>query len=276
LALLTIGQLAALTGVQPGTLRMWEARHGFPRAERLPSGHRRYPREEVDRVLDVVRARDGGLSLAAAVERFGEGRAAGPETSIYAGLRRRRPDLQPYPIPKRLLVAVSHAIEDECSARGERALLLGSFQRERFYREAEPRWREFARTAELAIALADFERPAAPPDGPLEVPIERDHPLAGEWAIVCDGPSFAACLAGRERQVTGERIFEMLWSVEPEVVRDAALIGLELAAARAPEIADRVPQRLSRPPAPDGETVAWATSVTNRMLAYVAAAGSVT
>ena len=268
---LTIGQLAERTGVQPGTLRMWESRHGFPRAERLPSGHRRYAEDDVERVLEVVRARDAGLSLPAAVERL---RAAGepePETSIYAGLRRRRPDLHPYPIPKRLLVAVSHAIEDECSAHGSRAVLVGAFQRESFYRAAEPRWREFARSAELALALADFAAPAAPTGAPFEVPIGRDHPLASEWAIVCDAPGFSACLAGRERHVTGERVFEVLWSVEPQVVRDAVRIGLDLAIARMPELAERVPERLSRPPDSDRGAVANATAVTNRILAYVAA-----
>ncbi len=44
---LTIGALAERTGMQPATLRMWEQRHGFPRAQRLPSGHRRYPVAEV-------------------------------------------------------------------------------------------------------------------------------------------------------------------------------------------------------------------------------------
>ena len=84
----------------------------------------------------------------------------------------------------------------------------------------------------------------------MEVPIGRDHPLACEWAIVCDAPGFSACLAGRERQVTGERVFEVLWSVEPEVVRDAALIGLELAARALPELAERVPERLSQSAGP--------------------------
>ena len=269
---LTIGQLAERTGVQAGTLRMWEQRHGFPRADRLPSGHRRYAEGEVERVLDVVSARDGGLSLAAAIERLDSAPAPAPETSIYAGLRRRRPDLHPYPIPKRLLVAVSHAIEDECSAHGSRAVLVGSFQRESFYRDAEKRWREFARSAELAVALADFDEPAAPDGAPFEVPIARDHPLANEWAIVCDAPGYSACLAGRERQVTGERVFEVLWSVEPEVVREAVRIGLELATASFPGIAERVPERLSRPPDSDRDAVARATSVTNRILAYVAAA----
>jgi DICT domain-containing protein len=273
LSTITIGQLAKLTGVPAGTLRMWESRHGFPRAERLPSGHRRYSSGEVDRVLDVVRARDGGLSLPAAIERVLGAPAPAQEASIYAGLRRLRPDLQPYPIPKRLLVAVSHAIEDECSASARRAVLVGSFQEERFYREAQPRWQEFARTAELAVALANFPEASDPPGRPVEVPIERDHPLANEWAIVCDAPGFAACLAGRERHGGAERVFEMLWSIEPEVVRDAALIGMELATSRLPELAGRVPERLSQPPAVDAGGVARATAVTNRMLSYVAAAG---
>ena len=223
---------------------MWETRHGFPRAERLPSGHRRYPREaEVERVLEVV-ARARRRPLAGRRGRAVRRRAGrGPETSIYAGLRSRRPDLQPYPIPKRLLVAVSHAIEDECSARGERALLLGSFQRERFYREAEPRWREFARTAELAHRAGRLRaagRAAGRPARGADRAATTRSRASGRSSAT--RPGFAACLAGRERQVTGERVFEMLWSVEPEVVREAARIGLDLAIARMPELAERVPR----------------------------------
>jgi DICT domain-containing protein len=272
---LTIGRLAELTGVQAGTLRMWEQRHGFPRAERLPSGHRRYPAAEVDRVLDVVRARETGLSLAAAIERAGQAPAAAPaETSIFAGLRRLRPELAPYPVPKRLLVPISHALEDECSARGGGAVLIGSFQRERFFRQAEARWRSFARTAELAVVLGDFQEPRAPARAPVEIPVDRSHPLSREWAIVCDGPGVSACLAGWERPGTdadGRRVFEMLWSVEPDVVRLAARIGLELAVAQWPRLAERVPGWVVEPPDPDASALARATALTNRMLAYVTA-----
>ena len=212
---------------------MWEARHGFPRAERLPSGHRRYPREEVERVLEVVRARDGGLSLAAAVERLAPAGAASPETSIYAGLRRRRPDLHPYPVPKRLLVAVSHAIEDECvgarRARPPPRLVPA--------RGVLPRGR--AALARVLTQRRAGDRARRLRAAGLSRRTGRSRCRSGattrwpsEWAIVCDAPGFSACLAGRERQVTGERVFEVLWSVEPEVVRDAALIGLELASAR--------------------------------------------
>jgi MerR family transcriptional regulator, light-induced transcriptional regulator len=269
--MLTIGELAARTGVQPGTLRMWESRHDFPRAERLPSGHRRYPAAEVQRVLEVVRHREAGLSLAAAIARATQDGAAPSVPSIFAGLREHRPELSPYPVPKRLLVPISHAIEDECSARGGGAILIGSFQRELFFRQAEARWRSFAATAELTIVLGDFEGLRIGEDGLVEVPIDRSHPLSREWAIVCDGPGVSTCLAGWERP-GGERTFEILWTVEPEAVRDAARIGVELAAAQCPELRDRVPAWLAEPAEPDDGAVQRATALTNRMLAYLTAA----
>jgi DICT domain-containing protein len=272
--LLTIGELAARTGVQPGTLRMWESRHAFPRAERLPSGHRRYPEDEVECVTEVVRARESGLSLGAAIQRVIKSGRFAAAPSIFAGLRKRRPDLPPYPVPKRLLVPISHAIEDECSARGGGAVLIGSFQRERFFRQAEERWLAFAQTAELTIVLGDFEEPHARDGGLIEVPIARTHPLSREWAIVCDGPGVSTCLAGWERPGHDgpDRIFEMLWSVEPETVREAARIGIELAAAQWPELRDSVPAWLTEPPETDDGAVERATALTNRMLAYLTAA----
>jgi DICT domain-containing protein len=272
---LTIGQLAERTGVQPGTLRMWESRHGFPRARRLPSGHRRYPAGEVERVLEVVHSRESGLSLTAAIERALQADGAPAPASIFAGLRRLRPDLPPYPVPKRMLVPISHAIEDECSARGGGAVLIGSFQRERFYRQAERRWRSFASTAELTFVLGDFGRPRTDGPGPIEVPIDRSHALSREWAIVCDGPGASTCMAGWERPggSGGERIFEMLWCVEAPVVREAARLGVELAAARCPELRERVPDWLYEPAQNDEGAIERATAVTNRMLAYLTAAG---
>lgn len=272
---LTIGQLAERTGVQTGTLRMWEQRHDFPRAKRLPSGHRRYPESEAERVLEVVRARESGMSLAVSIQRAVQETESLGAPSIFAGLRKSRPEVAPYPVPKRLLVPISHAMEDECSARGGGAVLVGSFQRETFYRQAEPRWRSFARTAELSVVLGDFPEPRSPRNGPVEIPIDRSHPLSREWAIVCDGPGVSACLAGWQRPGTsgdGQRVFEMLWSVEPDVVRDAARIGLELASAQWPGLRERIPNWLEQTPEADSSTIERATALTNRMLAYVSAA----
>lgn len=45
--LLSIGDLAAATGIAPDTIRAWERRYGRPQAVRLPSGHRRYTPDDV-------------------------------------------------------------------------------------------------------------------------------------------------------------------------------------------------------------------------------------
>jgi len=57
---LTIGDLAKLTGINTHTLRMWERRYGSPKSFRLPSGHRRYPREEVPRLRAIAEALESG------------------------------------------------------------------------------------------------------------------------------------------------------------------------------------------------------------------------
>jgi MerR family transcriptional regulator, light-induced transcriptional regulator len=44
------------TGIGQHTLRAWERRFGFPRPRRLPSGHRRYTEEQIDRLELVARA----------------------------------------------------------------------------------------------------------------------------------------------------------------------------------------------------------------------------
>mgnify|MGYP003493579977 CR=1 FL=1 len=64
----------------------------------------------------------------------------------------------------------------------------------------------------------------------------------------------------------------MLWSVEPDVVREAARIGLGLASSQWPALRDRIPGWLERPPEADGSTMERVTALTNRMLAYVSAA----
>jgi MerR family transcriptional regulator, light-induced transcriptional regulator len=250
--MLAIGELVARTGVREATLRMWEQRHGFPAPERLASGHRRYREDDVELVARVLRERAAGLSLGAAIERV-RGGAARSEPSIFAGLRRRRPELQPIVLRKPALLALTRAIEDESCSQAERALLFGAFQKERFYRRSQRRWRELARTAELAVVFADFERVRLPARGPAEVAIARAEPLTREWAVVCEAPGHAVCLAGLElpessRRSDSRREFEVVWSVEPDVVRTAIQICLDLARRASAQLADRLPSEERLPP----------------------------
>ena len=267
---LTIGDLVARTGVSEGTLRMWERRHGFPSPERLPSGHRRYVESDAELVLQVMRERGAGLSLAAAISRARES-AADSQPSIFAGLRRRRPELQAMVLRKPLLLALSRAIEDESCARAERALLFGAFQRERFYRQSEHRWRELARTAELAVVFADFARARRPARGPIELPIDSAAPLNREWAIVCEAPGHAVCMAGVELPAAGRRRdqarqFDVIWSVEPDVVHTASEICLGLARQSDARLVERLGERSAPAAPPPEDQLRLAAAITSRTL----------
>ncbi len=57
---LSIGDLAELCGIGESTLRAWERRYGRPKAERRPSGHRRYRREDVTWLRRVAEALSRG------------------------------------------------------------------------------------------------------------------------------------------------------------------------------------------------------------------------
>jgi DICT domain-containing protein len=270
----SIGAVAARTGVSEATLRAWERRFGFPQPDRLDRGHRRYGDAEVDRILRVVTERSRGRSLAAAIASVAEPDLA-DQPSIFVGLREERPELQVQRLSRRTMLAVSQAIEDEGAVQADRALFVGAFQREAVYRRAQPRWDELARTAGQAIVFADFGVSRRPEAGADEVALPVRSPLRREWAVICDGPGWAACLAGWERPVRpgeapAQRPFEAVWTVDPDVVRHAARLALRLAARHAPELGPWGEDVPGDPASPDASTVARrATDLTNRIVAYL-------
>jgi DNA-binding transcriptional MerR regulator len=269
---LSIGDVARATGVGQATLRAWEQRYGFPAPHREPSGHRRYDADDVERILRVLAGRARGIALPVAIDRT---RARPPAVpSLYARLRAQRADLHPVLMRKAHLLALSRAVEDESASRREAAFLAGSFQRERFYRQSEARWHELAAGAATCFVLADFEQVRRPPCGPLEVPVNRRHPLSREWAVVCDAPEHGVCLVGWEppgRKPGAERRFEVLLSVEPEVVRLAAETALEIAAPTVTELEPAVRERFSEPPAPAGSSqLQLAAAITVRLMGSLA------
>jgi DICT domain-containing protein len=266
---MTIREVSARTGVHEGTLRMWETRYGFPNPRRLPSGHRRYSSLDIERIRSVLRGREQGISLKAAIDRarrFG----SEPRPSVYSAVRTAFPHLQPQLLPKRTLVPLSQAIEDECAARADRPMLFACFQHERFYRKVQARWSELARTAEAAVVLADFLHTRETEGAPAEVALEDSDPLLREWVVVCDAPGFTAGLVGWERlsDTGGERCFETLWTVEPAVVREAARVCCGLAARSAPRLAGQLHERLAVPPAPTEPELRAAVELTTRMISY--------
>ena len=224
---LTIRELAAATGVSAATLRTWESRHGYPQPARLAGGHRRYPEADVVTIGDIERGRASGQTLPAAIA-GALARRARPEPSIFAGIRRRHPELATRTVRKATLLALSRAIEDECCARlRARCSSVFSNRSGSTPRRSRGGW-SLARTASSAFVFADFAR--LPRRGPItHVAIPPDSPLHREWVLVCDAPDYPACVAGWEvpgRTDTGDggRRFEVIWTVDPQVVRHAARI----------------------------------------------------
>jgi DICT domain-containing protein len=274
-AVLSISEVSRRTGIPVAGLRNWEQRYGLPRPQRSANGRRRYREADCVLLADVLRRRAGGLSLPAAMAQAVASAGENPEQSIFARLRRLHPGQRVHVLNKAILVAVSKAIEDECCARAQRPVLLGSFQHQRFYQAAALRWADLARSAEQTLVFADFERVRHLP-GPLtEIPVSGKSPLRREWALVCDAPDHPACVAGWEHPGQGQRrdqdrIFEVLWSVDPQVVRSAARIGTGLAAVAAPELHRQLEARLSGEPGPSSADLRRASSLLERTLDYVA------
>jgi MerR family transcriptional regulator, light-induced transcriptional regulator len=285
-ALLSISEVSRRTGIPVAGLRNWEQRYGLPRPQRSPSGQRRYTEADCDLLTEVLRRRTTGLSLSAAMAQAaastgdgaGDGSGGGGAAqSIFAGIRRQYPALHVHVLDKTILLAVTRAIEDECGARAQRPVLLGSFQRQRFYRASASRWADLARTAEQTVVFADFGRSHLRPGPIAEVALPEDSPLRGEWVLICDAPDAPACVAawerpGQERCRDRDRIFEVLWSVDPQVVRTAARIGIGLAAAAIPELPKRIADRLSGDPGASSADLRRASGLLERTLDYLAGA----
>jgi MerR family transcriptional regulator, light-induced transcriptional regulator len=270
---LSIGELARQTGVPAATLRSWEERYGFPLPQRLEGGHRRYDTGDAALIGEVLRLRTSGMSLQAAI---GQAVARVPEAelSVFAGLRRRHPGLVPQELSKATLLAITRAMEDECCARAEQAALFAGFQQERFYRQSAGRWKELARTARVAVIFADFDASSGPDASPLTVQTPADAPLRREWFMICAAPDYPAFVSGWEFPgqagvPDAQRRFEVLWSVDPAVIRDAALICGQIARALSPglgPVLDALPDGAAPPASAD---LNRATGLFNRMASYL-------
>lgn len=270
--LLTIGELSDSTGVSTQLLRTWETRFGFPAPTRLPSGHRRYTGADVRAVRRVLEERDRGTRLEQAI---GVARRAEDVTqngSIYASLSLRHPELTSYTLTKATLLALSWAIEDEAVAQSARGVLVGTFQKGRYFGKSAERWRDFARTARGSLAMADF--PEHDDEArPALVALPPDSPLLREWIVVHDAPTFAAALVAWELPGQGDvadrmRLFEALWTVEGRIVRDVAVTCAEAAAAEGSGAARDLLRLLEESSAPPAISLRSATAVFNRMVAY--------
>jgi MerR family transcriptional regulator, light-induced transcriptional regulator len=271
---LTIGDLARRSGLTPATLRAWETRHGFPRPQRLPSGHRRYDEQDLALVRQVLRRKAAGVRLESAIAEAAAARRT-PMTSVFAELRRGYPQIDVQPLRKSTLLALTWAMEDECCARAQQPSLFAAFQHERFFGQAEARWADLARTARSTVVFADFATDGShrSTSGAACVHLPREAPMRREWSLVCDAPDHRAALAawelpGQSQTRDADRMFECLWTLEPAAVRDASRACAALVADLAPHLAEGLDD-LDTLPSEPSDDLRSATTMFTRLLGYV-------
>lgn len=195
----SIGTLAQRTGVTPNVLRTWENRFGFPAGRRTAAGHRRFTETDALLVGEVLAAREQGVPLQLAVETIVQRSRQDSGESVHAVLVRDFPELRPQRLGKSTLLAASHAIEDECLARADRSVVLGTFQEGHKFARSLHRWEELGRTAIWSAVLADFaghtDLPADVQARPARCQLPDDSPLLREWTVAILSPTFTAVLA---------------------------------------------------------------------------------
>ena len=99
---------------------------------------------------------------------------------------------------KRLLLPMSHHLEERARRIGEGAVILSAFQDAKHFTPAtKRRYESLARRASLVAAFG-IGLPAEPVHGVRGAELEADDVLAGEWSVVVLGPHFAGALVGRD------------------------------------------------------------------------------
>jgi hypothetical protein len=274
---LAIKEVAERTGIAAATIRMWEQRYGFPEPSRTASGYRVYKDEDVDVLRRVTAFREDGLSVPAALERARATAGASDRPSIYGAIVSADEPVPSRRLRKRTLLAISRAIEDETLARAAGPVVIAAFQSQRNYAAVAHRYGRMAQNADACVVFADFGGVSERPGLPTEIPIAPDDALGNEWAVVVDAPGYAACLLAWETPESQrdtelpdrERRFEALWTLDPRIVRRAALVGAALAGRGDAGLGERLEGMLNGRPLAFEAPVPALTSLTNRIVGYM-------
>ncbi|MBU6229592.1 MAG: GAF domain-containing protein [Cyanobacteria bacterium REEB459] len=158
------------------------------------------------------------------------------------------PQLRPRLYFKTSLTALSHAMEDHILAGMGGALVIASFQQERFYQQEASRYLRIAELSDqLYVLSAEGTSFSSHAHGNYETIIfAPGDTLTQEWHLVVIGFDYQACLICRERVSTEgadqssldqTRRFEGIWTQDRYVSQQAAKILLHRIAAYRPDIA---------------------------------------
>ncbi|MEB3312894.1 MAG: DICT sensory domain-containing protein [Cyanobacteriota bacterium] len=167
-------------------------------------------------------------------------------TSVVEELLTAIPQLRPRLYFKTSLTALSHAMEDHILAGIGGALVVASFQQERFYQQEANRYRRIAHLSDQLYVLSGQGTSFSSHTGNYEtVVFSPQDALAEEWHLVVISDQYQACLICRERHspdsalrpsLDQSRRFEGIWTQDRYVTQRAAAILLDRIAGYRPEL----------------------------------------
>ncbi len=157
---------------------------------------------------------------------------------------------------KNTLVALCHALEDHILDDDTKPLVITAFQQGKWYLQEAERYADIAKCSQqIAImAAADsgwLEHPTSNLANVDLVSIDSADPVAEEWHLIILSPKYTAMVICQELSEEDygssgqpesdvERKFYGLWTFEPDLVRETAIIAINHIESYNPELAKKL------------------------------------
>ncbi len=157
---------------------------------------------------------------------------------------------------KNTLVALCHALEDRILEDDGKPLVITAFQKGKWYIEEAERYADIAKfSRQIAIMAAPdsgwLEHPTSKLPNVDLVAINPEDPVAEEWHLIILSPNYTAMVICQELSEADysslgqpasdlERKFYGLWTFEPDLVRETAIIAIDHIKNYNPELAKKL------------------------------------
>lgn len=162
---------------------------------------------------------------------------------------------------KNTLVALCHALEDAIIAADYQPMVLTAFQQGKWYLQEADRYGEIAERSPqiviMAAANAGFlEHPTSQRPNVAVVSLDPDDAVAQEWHLIIVSPDYTAMVLCQELsaadygaagipEVDLERKFYGLWTFEPALVQETAVLMIDHLQRYDPTLHRQLEQQLS-------------------------------
>lgn len=173
--------------------------------------------------------------------------------SLYNAVRERDSLLVPHVIHRPAMRRLSRAVEAEFFDQAIRpSVLIGAFQKDRFFDESQRRWQGLAERATFSMVFTATVPAGVVRAGSIaRLATGHGNALANEWAVIylteTGGGAVVATEVTDPTDPADDRRFESVRVTSPETVREVAFAARDFALLLAPELGDELPDWFAAP-----------------------------